>query len=334
MAQLKVLLTGGAGYIGVVLLQKLLGKGHKVTVYDNFLFGKAPLKPYEKKTKMVNKDIRDISVKDLKDIDAVVHLAGLSNDPMADFDPDANFEINTEGTIKLARLCKEMGIRRFTFASSASIYNRGILKRTRVQKETGIVKPKAAYSVSKYKAEKELLKMVDRNFSPIIFRQGTVYGYSPRMRFDLVVNTMVKTALTENKIYVFCGGVQWRPLVDVEDTAVAHVKALEIPEKKLKPGIINLFYENYRIIEVAHRVKKTVEEETKKKIDIIVDHSPKKDRSYRISNSKIERVLKWHPRVSIEDSVRRILKETRKLKKSDFLNPVFYNIQWIKKKMI
>jgi nucleoside-diphosphate-sugar epimerase len=277
----KILLTGGAGYIGIVLLEKLLAKGYKVRVLDNFLFGKKPIIPYLKRIEVVNKDIRNVNKKDLEGIDAVIHLAGLSNDPMADFDPKANFEINTEGTIKLAKLANEMGIKRFTFASSASIYNRGILKRTRIQSEDGIVKPKAAYSVSKYRAEKELMNMADSNFAPIIFRQGTVYGFSPRMRYDLVVNTMVKTALYEGKIYVFCGGVQWRPLIDVEDVAVAHLKSLEIPEKKLKGDIVNLFYENYKILDVARMVKKVVEGLTGKMIEMVVDHSPKKDWTYR-----------------------------------------------------
>lgn len=333
MRHMKILLTGGAGYIGIVLLKKLLDKGYEVRVLDNFMFGKKPITPYLKKIEVVNKDIRNVSRKDLEGIDAVIHLAGLSNDPMADFDPKANLEINTEGTIKLAKLCKELGIKRFTFASSASIYNRGILKRTRIQKESGIVKPKAAYSVSKYKAESELLKMADKDFAPIIFRQGTVYGFSPRMRYDLVVNTMVKTALSEGKIYVFCGGVQWRPLIDVEDVAVAHVKSLEIPDKKLKAEVVNLFYENYKILEVARMIKVTVEKSTGKTIELVVDHSPKKDRSYRISNSKIERMLKWRPRISIEESVRNMFKRIKEYKLDDYSNPVYYNIQFMKKRI-
>jgi nucleoside-diphosphate-sugar epimerase len=330
MGDKKILLTGGAGYIGIVLLQKLIAKGYKVRVLDNFLFGKKPIKPFLNKIEIVNKDIRKVSEKDVDGIDAVIHLAGLSNDPMADFDPKANLEINTVGTVRLAKICKEQGIKRFTFASSASIYNRGILKRTRIQKESGIVRPKAAYSVSKYKAESELMKMTDKSFAPIIFRQGTVYGFSPRMRYDLVVNTMVKTALSEGKIYVFCGGVQWRPLVDVDDVAVAHIKALEIPEKKLKGEIINLFYENDKILDVAHMVKTTVEESTGKPIELVIDHSPKKDRSYRISNSKVERILGWRPKISIEESVRNMLKQIINYKMTNFKNDNYYNIRKFK----
>lgn len=330
MQKKKVLLTGGAGYIGVVILRKLLEKGYKVKVFDNFLFGLDAIKSYVNKIEITKKDIREISKNDLIGINAVIHQAGLSNDPMAEFDPKANYEINTLGTVRLATFCKEIGIKRFTFASSASIYDRGILKKTRVQKEDGIVKPRAAYSVSKHKAEIELLKIADEKFAPIIFRQGTVYGFSPRMRYDLVVNTMLKTALEEEKIYVFCGGVQWRPLVDVEDVATAHIKAIEIPEKKLKGQIINLFYENYKILEVAHKVKEIVEKEIKKTIQIIVDHSPKKDRSYRISNTKIEKILYWRPKKSIEVSVENMIKEINKNKMDDFSNPQYYNIKWVK----
>lgn len=329
---MKILVTGGAGYIGAVLLEKLLKAGYRVRVFDNFLFGKTPIKPFLKKIEIVNKDIRKIAENDVKGCDAVIHLAGLSNDPMADFDPALNLQINTEGTIKLAEICKTLGIKRFTFSSSASIYNRGILKRTRIQDEGGIVKPKAAYSVSKYKAEKALLDMSDKNFSPVIFRQGTVYGYSTRMRYDLVVNAMTKTALTENKIYVFCGGVQWRPLVDVEDVAIAHIKAIELPEKKFKSQIINLFYENYKIIDVAYMVKKTVDRITGKDTRIVIDNSPKKDRSYRISNSRIEKLLKWKPSISIEESVSKIINQTKGVTKKEFSNPKYYNIQWMKKK--
>ena len=332
MLKKKVLLTGGAGYIGIVLLIKLLKLGYAVRVFDNFLFGRTAIKPYVDKIEIIEGDIRRITKKALIDVYAVIHQAGLSNDPMAEFNPRANYEINTLSTVRLATFCKEVGIKRFTFASSASIYNRGVLKRTRVQNEDGIVKPKAAYSVSKYKAEIELLKMADKKFAPIIFRQGTVYGFSPRMRYDLVVNTMLKTALEEEKIYVFCGGVQWRPLVDVEDVATAHIKALEIPEEKLKGQIINLLYENYKILEVAHKVKEVVESKTKKSIKIIIDHTPKRDRSYRISDSKIKRILHWGPKISIEVSVENMIKEINKNKMDDFSNPHYYNIAWMKKK--
>lgn len=327
----KVLLTGGAGYIGAVLLKKLLDKGYNVRVFDSFLFGRTAIKPYVDKIEIIEGDIRRITKKALIDVYAVVHQAGLSNDPMAEYDPQANHGINTLGTIRLATLCKEAGIKRFTFASSASIYNRGILKRTKVQKEDGIVKPKAAYSVSKYKAEIELLKIADDKFAPIIFRQGTVYGFSPRMRYDLVVNTMLKTALQEGKIYVFCGGVQWRPLVDVEDVACAHIKAIGIPEKKLKGQIVNLFYKNYTVFEIACRVKKTVKKITNKTISIVIDQTPKKDRSYRVSGEKIKRILGWQPTISIEQSVARMIDKIREFEFDDFSNPRYYNIQWMKK---
>ena len=326
----KVLLTGGAGYIGVVLLEKLLKKNYTVRLLDNFLFGKDAIKPYIKKIEVVAKDIRKVTKKDLDGIEAVIHLAGLSNDPMADFDPKGNFEINTQGTIRLAGLCKELRIRRFTFGSSASIYDRGILKRTRVQKEEMVVKPKAFYSVSKYRAEKELLKMADENFAPLIFRQGTVYGFSPRMRYDLVVNTMLKTALSEEKIYVFCGGVQWRPLVDVEDVAEAHIKAIEMPKNKLKGQIINLLYKNYQILEVARKVKGIIEKEKKKTIAIIVDHSPRKDRSYRISGEKIKEILGWQPKISVEESVKKMIKKIKEYGYTDYSNPRYSNITWMK----
>ena len=226
-------------------------------------------------------------------------------------------------------MCQRAGIGKFIYASSASIYyqepvNNGL------QDEKSPVNPKAAYSLSKYLAEDQLLKMVNTSFCPIIFRQGTVFGFSPKMRYDLVVNTMVKDALATGKITVLCRGKQWRPLVDVRNVARAYILALCAPEEKIRGQIFNLVYKNYQILPLAKIVKKALEKVTNSNIKIEVDNSDRKDRSYRISGSKIKKVLDWQPTISVEDSISEMVKNIEKWDFKDFTNPRYFNIEWMK----
>jgi nucleoside-diphosphate-sugar epimerase len=326
----KVLVTGGGGYIGTILAEKLLDRGYAVKLLDTFYWGMEPLKNIKDKVEIVQADIRDVDKSVLKDVTAVIHQAGLSNDPMAEFNPKANYEINTNATKKLAEMCKENGVRRFTFASSGSIYDIGLLAEDVLQNEEAKVHPKAAYSVSKYKAECELLKLADANFEPVIMRQGTVYGFSPRMRYDLVVNTMLKTALLYNKLIVFCGGEQWRPLIDISDVAEAHIIAIEADSKDVAGQIFNLVYKNYRVLELAHWVQKALRELKGMNPEIEVDYSPRKDRSYRISGEKIKKVLNWEPKVSVEESLKNMIKKIDEYGYTDYMHPKYYNIEWMK----
>jgi nucleoside-diphosphate-sugar epimerase len=249
---------------------------------------------------------------------------------MAEFNPEANFAINTDATIKLAKLCKKTGIRRFTFASSGSIYDRGLMAEDILQTEDSPVNPKAAYSLSKYKAEQELIKLADKQFCPVIMRQGTVYGFSPRMRYDLVVNTMLKSALLNNKLIVFCGGEQWRPLVDVRDVARAHIAAIEAPGEEVCGQIFNLVYKNYRVLELAHWIRKALRETKGLDPAIEVDYSPRKDRSYRVSGDKIKKAIGWDPKISVEESIKNMITEIDAWNYTDYLHPRYYNIEWMK----
>lgn len=325
-----ILLTGGGGYIGVVLAEELLNKGYTVRILDTFYWGFEAIKHIKDRVEIVQSDIRDIGPEVLKDVSAVIHQAGLSNDPMADFNPKANFEINLEATKRLAQLCKDNGVKRFTFASSGSIYDKGLLAEDNMQKEDSAVVPIAAYSTSKYDAEQELIKMTDSNFCPVILRQGTVYGFSPRMRYDLVVNTMLKSAFMNNKITVFCGGEQWRPLVDVRDVALAHIAAIEAPEESVSGQIFNLVFKNYRVLELAHWIQKVLRESKGMNPEIEVDYSPRVDRSYRVSGEKIKQVLGWEPKTSVEESLKNMIKKIDEYGYTDFMNPRYYNIQWMK----
>ncbi len=322
-----ILVTGGAGYIGVVLVKELLKKGISVRIFDKLYFGEKPLEEFRDRIDLVQGDIRNFDRAILNDIDAVAHLAGLSNDPTAEFNPAANMEMNAKGTAELATVCKEKGIRKFTYASSCSIYDRGLFAEDLIQDENAPVQPRAAYAISKYKGERALLELADEDFYPVILRQGTVYGYSPRMRYDLVVNTFVKDALQKGKLTVFCGGEMWRPLIDITDAAGAHICCLEADETKIGGNIYNISYKNYRILEVAYRVKKALEDIVDVEID--VDYFERKTRSYRVSTKKIETELGFKPTVSIEDSARDMAHKIIDGNAADMENPLYYNINWM-----
>lgn len=324
----KVLITGGGGYIGAVATRHFVEAGFGVIVLDTFYWGKKHLEEYYPKVKLIQKDIRDISLKDLKGFSVIIHTAGLSNDPMANFNPKANFEINTKATVNLASLAKKAGVQKFIFASSASVYDIEGVSGKMTQDETSKVFPKAAYSLSKHQAEKKLVALKDKNFQPVIFRQGTVYGFSPRMRYDLVVNTMVKDALSKKEIMVLCKGEQWRPLVDVNDVAQAYIIACEKEPHVISGQIFNLVYKNYKMLNLASIVKRTLKKHADLNVKIIVDNQIRKDRSYKISDEKTKKLLNWQPKISVEESIVDMLKQIKQEFKN-FHHPRFYNIEWM-----
>jgi nucleoside-diphosphate-sugar epimerase len=196
-----------------------------------------------------------------------------------------------------------------------------------LQDEESEVKPRAAYAVSNYEAEKILLQQADKTFCPVILRQGTVFGFSPRMRYDLVVNTFVKSAFTEGKLRVFSGGEMWRPLVDVRDVARAHIGCVEAEEEKVHGQVFNLVYKNYRILELAHWVREAMRSYVD--VQIEVDYSPAKVRSYRVRGDKINKVLGFQPGIAVKESVVHMAQEIRKGRFNDFMNPRYYNIEWM-----
>lgn len=322
-----ILVTGGAGYIGSVLVRELLAKGETVRVFDKLYFGNTGLREVADRIDLVQGDLRSITADVLDGIDAVIHLGGLSNDPTAEFNPRANYEMNTVATERLARLCKERGIRRFTFASTCSIYDRGLFAEDIIQDEESEVSPRAAYAVSNYQAERILLDLADEAFCPVLLRQGTVYGFSPRMRYDLVVNTFVKDAFMKGVLTVNCGGEMWRPLVDVSDVAKAHICCVEAPEDRVHGQVFNISFKNYRVLELAHWVKEALKGQLD--IDIQVDYSHFKTRSYRVSTRKAETVLGFKPAMPVKESVQHMVECIQQTKMTDFLNPRYYNIEWM-----
>jgi len=328
---MKVLVVGGAGYVGCILVRELLERGYTVKVFDRLYYGEQGLEEVREKIDLQVGDMRVMDTPILENVDAIVNLGGLSNDPTAEYNPQANYEMNTVAAEKLARLCKEVGIKRYVFASTCSIYDFGVSEEDKdvVLDEEAEVNPKAAYSSSKYRAERTLLQMADEDFCPVILRKGTIYGFSPRMRYDLVVNTFVKDALSRGYITVFYGGEMWRPLVDVRDVARTYIACLEADEEKVKGQIFNLVYRNFRISELALRVREALRS-VGIKIDIKADYRYRGVRNYRVSGRKLEHILGIRPVISVEESVKDMVEKIQKYGYTDFDNPKYYNIKWMK----
>jgi nucleoside-diphosphate-sugar epimerase len=322
---MNVLVTGGAGYIGAVLCERLLQGGHEVRVLDRLYWGRKPIEHLVDRIDVVQSDVRDFDDAVLDRIDAVAHLAGLSNDPTAEYNPAANWEMNAVATQRLAVACKRRGIERFTFGSSASIYDglgEGIFD------ETTKVAPRGAYSRSKFDAEQMLMREAGGGFAPVILRQGTVYGYSPRMRFDLVVNTFIKDALLRERLFLHGGGWMWRPLVDVSDVAEAHVRCLEGPPAQLGGQIFNVVHDNFQIRQLAMLVAGSLSMHHR---HVRLENAPlpKINRNYRCANRKLHDALGFVPRVTVLESIERILSFLPIDNPVELAHPRYYNIEWM-----
>lgn len=319
-------MTGGAGYIGFELCRQLVARGDAVRVVDRFFFGREIPAGLEK-VEFIAGDVRRLDERWLEGIDVVSHLAGLSNDPTAEYNPDANWEMNAIASEHLANACKRAGIRRLILGSSASLYD-GL--GPGMYDETAEVRPRGAYSLSKKYAEEKLLEAADERFSPVILRQGTVYGYSPRMRFDLVVNTFVKDAAVFGKLFLHGGGWQWRPLVDVTDVARAHIVCYEAPREKVHSEIFNVMQENYQIRQLAMLVKGSLEMHLPShRVELEETGLPKIVRDYRMSNAKMTSRLGFTPSVTVLESIDDMLKKLPLTDPTKLLHPRGYNIAWM-----
>lgn len=326
---MNFLVTGGAGYIGSVLVGMLLLREDRVKVYDKLYFDDSSLadlkKKYGHRLEIIQGDVRKFDENVLDDVEAVVHLGALSNDPTADFDPKATIDINYKGTLNVAQAAKNRGIKRFSFASSAAVYG---FHSDSIADEDFPPNPQSEYAKSRLISDEALMKMADEGFCPVSFRQATVYGASPRWRYDLAVNTFTRDAFTKGVLKVDSGGMAWRPFVDVKDVARAHILAVTCPVEKIKGGIIfNLIFDNLQIIDLAHRVKYTLKD--KKHIEVEVEYSTREARSYRMSGEKLKKVLGFVPDVSIEESVLDMYGYLEKGLYTDIDNPYYYNMPWM-----
>jgi len=328
---MKVLIIGGAGYVGSVLTEELLERGYSVKIFERFYYGASGLSGVRDRVEIVRGDMRTMPASVLTDVGAVVNLGGLSNDPTAEYNPKANFEMNTMATKLSAELCKAAGVKRYVLASSCSVYDVGVKDEEKdiVIDETTPIAPKAAYSSSKFEAEKILLGLRDASFSPVILRKATIFGYSPRMRFDLVVNTFVKDALTKGYVTPYFGGEMWRPLVDVRDAAKAYIACIEADDARVGGAVFNVVYRNFRVSEVALRVRSALRD-CGVDVDVRPDYRYKGVRSYRVSGDKIKARLGITPELSIEASVADMVERIKAGGGVNFDDPIYYNIDWMK----
>ena len=327
----RVLVVGGAGYVGSVLTEELLARGYSVRVFDRLYFGDIGLQSVRDRVDLVVGDMRTMDPSVLEGVEAIVNVGGLSNDPTAEYNPEANVEMNTTATVALAEAARAAGVSRYIFASSASIYDVGVSDVTKdvLFDERIPVSPRAAYSSSKFEAEQMLLRMADTQFCPVILRKGTIFGWSPRMRYDLVVNTFVRDALSKGEITIHYGGEMWRPLVDIRDACRAYIAAIEAPAEKVSGEVFNIVYRNFRISELALRVREALRS-IGVKAEIIPDFGYTGVRSYRVSGEKAERVLGIKPEVGLQESVVHMVREIRAHGYMDWDNPRYYNIRWMK----
>jgi nucleoside-diphosphate-sugar epimerase len=325
----KVLVLGGAGYVGCVLVQELLARGHRVRVCDSLFFGEAGLSEVYNRIELETDDIQHISMHHLEGIDAVINLAGISSDPTAEFKPELTYAMNVTGAIRLAHICKEVGVRRYLLASSCSIYDANVSDDSSdvLLDESSPVTPVSAYARSKFEAEQQLLQLADREFSPVLLRKGTIYGFSPRMRFDLVINTLLKDALSRGCMVLHAGGETWRPVVEVRDAARAYVACLEADETAVAGEIFNVVFANFRVCEMALRIREALRE-FDIATDIRAEYTQRKARSYRVSGEKLERMLGYRPTVSIEDAVKSTVGGLRRHGFHDLDHSKYYNIRW------
>jgi nucleoside-diphosphate-sugar epimerase len=254
---MRILVLGGAGYLGSVLVPALVCEGEEVIVFDRLYYGIRGLADLEDRVTVHRGDIRCIPPIVFDGVDAVINLAGLSNDPTADYNPAANYQMNTLASRDVATMCRDRGIPRFILASTCSIYDLGAGSEAEdvAMDENADVMPKAAYSRSKWEAERIVLGMQSERFCPTVLRMGTLFGFSRRMRYDLVVNTFVKDALSRKRITISNGGENWRPLCDVRDMTSAYAAALKAPTASVRGQIFNTSSINLRISEVALRVR-------------------------------------------------------------------------------
>lgn len=296
-----VLVTGGAGYVGNVMVPLLLSKGYKVIVYDAMFFDEGTLPVNNKDLKIIEGDIRNIDLfkSSLVGVDAVIHMACISNDPSFELNPELSKSINYDCFESLVIAAKEAKVKRFIYCSSSSVY--GVSETPDVTEDHPLV-PLTQYNEYKALCEPLLFKHQTRNFTCVTLRPATICGYSPRCRLDLTVNILTNHAYNNNKILVF-GGDQKRPNLHIEDMADAYQLFLEVPEEKIAGEIFNIGYQNYSVNEIAYIIKNSIEKFENKNSISIEKVKSDDNRSYQINSDKIYKVLGYKPKRSIEDAV-------------------------------
>lgn len=298
---MRVLVTGHKGYIGTILVPMLLEAGHELVGMDSDLYRGSTFGDNMPSIPEIEKDVRDVQFKDLEGFEAVLHLAGLSNDPLGNLNPDLTRLINHEATVHLGELAKQAGVSRYIFSSSCSNYGAG---GDNWLNEESVFNPVTPYGVSKVKSEQGLAALADDNFSPTFLRNATAFGVSPRLRFDLVLNNLTAWAFTTGRVFIKSDGTPWRPIVHIEDISRAFLAALQAPREKVHNEAFNVGRneDNYQIRELADMVKDIV---PNCKVEYAEDAGPDL-RCYRVDCSKILRVLpefkpQWSARKGVQE---------------------------------
>ena len=326
---MKVVITGHLGYIGTVLTQMLVSEGYEVVGIDSDLYRDCTFGAELRKIPTINKDIRDITVEDLRGFDSVLHLAGLSNDPLGNLNPELTYEINHRASVRLAELSKKAKIRRYVFSSSCSNY--GASGNDFLTEESPF-HPVTPYGESKVRVEKDVSLMADDSFSPVFLRNATAFGASPRIRFDLVLNNLVAWAFTTGKVMLKSDGRAWRPIVHIEDISRAFIAVLKAPVETIHNESFNvgLTTENYLIREIAELVADVVPNCHLQ----FADDASTDTRNYRVNCDKIIRTLKdYQPRWTARMGAQELYEAYKKngLKLEEFEGPQYQRIGHIRK---
>jgi len=327
-----ILVTGGAGYVGAVLIPKLLDQGYRVKVLDLYIYGEDVFDDIKDKSNLeeIKGDLCDQNLlkQSLAGCDAVIHLACISNDPTFELDPELSRKVNFDSFEPLVNISKESGVKRFIYASTCSVY--GISEAEQVTEDHPLL-PITDYNKYKGLCEPILNTYQSDDFTTVTIRPATVCGYSPRQRFDLTVNILTNHAYNNNHIKVF-GGKQERPNIHIEDITNLYVMLLKLSSEKIAGGIYNAGYQNRSITDIAQIVHDVIREEIPDREETTIETTPSDDiRSYRISSEKINKELGFVPSHTIEDAVRDLIKAFRANKfENSMENPRYFNIKMLK----
>ena len=313
----KILLAGGAGYIGTELCKRLMKLDYDITVIDNLWFGNN----LDPKIKLIQKDIFKVNSKDLEGFDIVIFLAGVSNDPMAEFSPSENFIQNAACPAYLSYESKRAGVKRFIYASSCSVYGYTVDELYDESSPTTCAYP---YGISKLQGENGVMQLADEKFSVISLRQGTVCGYSDRMRFDLVVNTMFKNALMHGEITVNNPSI-WRPIFHIQDACTAYIRAIQAPDNI--SGIFNVASDNYTLGQIGDVVSVEMSKLLDKEIKVHIN-DVKDFRNYKVSIQHAKLTLGFTPIYTVRDIIHDLFQKTANL--TNLEDEKFYNIKVFK----
>jgi len=329
---MRVLVTGHNGYVGTIMMPMLVAANHEVVgldtnLYEGSTFGEDVPRTFTE----INKDIRDVELSDLEGFDAIIHLAGLSNDPLGDLNPELTYDINYRASVRLAQMAKEMGIERFIFSSSCSNYGAGV---NDWLDESSAFNPVTPYGRSKVMVEQDVTKLADDNFSPTFLRSGTAYGVSPRLRFDLVLNNLAAWAYTTGLVYLKSDGTPWRPIVHISDMARAFIAVMESPRELVHNEAFNVGRsgENYQIRQLAQIVAETI---PGSRVEFAEGASADK-RNYRVNCDKIVNTLpNFNPQWTAQKGAQELYEAYKKvgLELEEFEGPRYRRLKHIKSLM-